>query len=222
MTEQPSINILGIILDEPTTTVTDLIIAGLCFYACFRLWQKAGRTKAQGLFAWYFFLLGLGTTLGGLLSHGFKSAFTESWKIPGWEASILAIFFLTWASVEYTRPAVRPWISQSLLASMGISAVIFSGLMLYQMTVIPVVAYTGVGMWAVIFPLQVMVYSRTRDRVSWYSLLALFSTMLAAMAFLGQISLDKWFNHIDLSHVFLFLAVLLFYWAAEEAGKAAA
>ena len=221
MQAQPSVNLFGVILDEPVTTITDLFVAAMCFYAFYQIWKDPGRTKAQTHFAWYFLLLGVGTTFGGLFNHGFKYAFEDGyWKVPSWETSILAIYFLTRACVEYTRPAIRPLVSQMLSISMAIGAIVFSTLMLYQMTVIPVVAYTGVGMWAVVFPLQVFIYSRTRDEVSKWCLLALFSTMMAAVAFLGEIVIDKWFNHIDLSHVFMFLAVYWFYLAAKAAGKA--
>ena len=43
VTEQPSIFIYGLRLDEPVTTITDLIFSAVCFYAYFRLTKLAER-----------------------------------------------------------------------------------------------------------------------------------------------------------------------------------
>ena len=66
-TDLPSVNILNVRLDEPVTTLTDIIIAAICFYAFFRLIRISGK---QHLYLTYFFLiLGTGTFLGGVIGH---------------------------------------------------------------------------------------------------------------------------------------------------------
>jgi len=57
---QPSIEILNLRIDEPITTVTDLLFAAICFYAFFQIRRMESGSRVKWYFKYYFLTLGLG------------------------------------------------------------------------------------------------------------------------------------------------------------------
>lgn len=213
LSTQPSVFLFGIEVSEPVTTVTDLMVAAICFYAFVQLRGLSSGNAAQRHMAQYFLFLGLGTSLGGLLAHGFHHLFSIYWRIPGWLLSIVGIYFLMLAVLRYGFELLH---RQYHLAKVGakVLAGIFTLLLLWQLTVLPVVAFTGVVLLVVIVPINGLLYWQRKDRASVWMLLGVVSTLLAATAFLGPIDIDKWFNHVDLSHIFMAASAYLFYLGA--------
>jgi uncharacterized membrane protein len=68
---QPSIEIWNLQVDEPITTLTDLLLATVSFYAFVRIGRHGERSRIQWYFRYYFLTLGLGAMTGGLLGHSF-------------------------------------------------------------------------------------------------------------------------------------------------------
>ena len=64
---QPSIEVLSVRIDEPITTMTDLIMAAICFYAYYRIRQQESSVRIKGYFKYYFLTLGLATVAGGII-----------------------------------------------------------------------------------------------------------------------------------------------------------
>ncbi len=68
---QPSIEILGIRIDEPVTTFTDLIVSVVCLYAFYHLHKIPIKSKVHWNLKYYFLSMGIATIFGGLIGHGF-------------------------------------------------------------------------------------------------------------------------------------------------------
>ena len=75
--EQPSIEVFGILLQEPVTTLTDLLVSIICFYAYWKLKKHSIPGGTIFYMNLYFLFMGLGTAFGGLIGHGFQYFFQE-------------------------------------------------------------------------------------------------------------------------------------------------
>ncbi len=73
---QPSINLAGFRIDEPMTTLTDLVVSAVCFYAFYKLHKKNLPGRTQLFFRLYFLTMGIATGIGGLIGHGFLYLFS--------------------------------------------------------------------------------------------------------------------------------------------------
>ena len=79
---QPSIEILGIRVDEPITTLTDLFVAAMCIYAFFKLNKIPVQNKMHTYLKVYFISMGIATTVGGIVGHGFLYLFDYNTALP--------------------------------------------------------------------------------------------------------------------------------------------
>jgi hypothetical protein len=131
--EQPSIFPFGLRIDEPVTTLTDLFVSFVCFYAFYKLNKINVQNKVHLYLKYYFLSMGIATTIGGIIGHGFLYLFdaqwnapegfvhvlgkifgeelmkdvANPWKLPGWLTSMFSIALVERASIEYARPIIK-------------------------------------------------------------------------------------------------------------------
>src|SRR5689334_6647575 len=91
----------GIIVNEPMTAITDLLVAGVCFYAFFK---RTGHVKYEWthvFFRYYFLFLGLSTLYGAVIGHAFIHYFGFEWKLPGWIMSMIGVALIERATIMH-------------------------------------------------------------------------------------------------------------------------
>src|SRR6056297_2947849 len=99
--EQPSIELWGVLINEPVTVLTDLLVSAVCIYAFVKIIQLPHRGKLKAYLLWYFFLMALATMFGGIIGHAFLWHFDASWDNPEWVNSIISKI----AFLEMNEPA---------------------------------------------------------------------------------------------------------------------
>lgn len=211
---QPSITLLGIRVDEPVNTITDLLISAVCLYAYVQLRKRKREGKTQLYFRWYFLLLALGTLFGGLVGHGFLYAFTFAWKLPGWIVSMLSVAFIERSSIEYARPHINPHLGKFFLILNFIELATIMSITIYTLDFGWVEIHSGYGLLAVVLPFHGYTYYKTRNHGSFLVVIAVIIASMAALIFMNQISLHTWFNYIDISHLLMAIAAFVFYQGA--------
>lgn len=208
---QPSISILGIRIDEPINTLTDLLVSAVCFFAFYHLSIRKQPGRTHVYFRMYFLLLGIATLFGGLVGHGFLYLFTFAWKLPGWIVSMLSVAFIERSSIEYARPIINPRIGKFFLILNIIELLTVMTITIYTLDFTWVEFHSGYGLLAVVLPFHGFNYFKTRDRGSLIIVGAVMIACLAALVFMNQISLHIWFNYIDISHTLMAVAAFVFY-----------
>lgn len=211
---QPSISLLGLRVDEPVNTITDLIVSWVCFFAVYRLSKQNVNGKAHTYFRRYFLLLGIATLFGGLVGHGFLYVFSFAWKLPGWIVSMLSVAFLERSAIEYARPLIHPRIGKFFLVLNIIELLTIMTITMYTLNFEWVELHSGYGLLGIVLPFHGYVYFKTRDQGSKIILIAVMIASVAALIFMNQIALHKWFNHIDISHMLMAVAAYVFYQGA--------
>ncbi len=208
---QPSIHLLGIRIDEPVTTVTDLLVSAVCFYAYAQLTTRKTTGNTLLYFRYYFLLMGLATFLGGVVGHAFLYALSFSWKLPGWIVSMLSVALIERSSIEYAKPLIKPGVGRFFLVLNVIELLTIMSVTLYTLNFKWVEFHSGYGLLAVVLPFHYYVYRKTKDRGSLTVMVAVGIATCAAIIFMNKIALHSWFNHLDISHVLMAVGAYVFY-----------
>lgn len=211
---QPSIYPWGIRIDEPVTTLTDLLIAAINVYAAIRLARRKQEHPALRYFIWYFWLMAAATTYGGVIGHGFLYAFGFAWKLPGWFISMVSITLLERAMIEYSKPLmtgrVNRWFTIFNLVELGT----FAFLAYYFLNFKFVEIHTAYGLVIFVLSFSIFNYRRrpTPDRKAARNfIIGVIWAVFAGVFYIGRLGFHEWFNHADVSHTFLCLASWSFY-----------
>ncbi|HYW94759.1 MAG TPA: hypothetical protein VE870_04175 [Bacteroidales bacterium] len=210
------VDIMGLRILEPVTTATDLIVSAVCFYAFFRLLKKDRSELYFKYFNWFFLTMGLATAIGGLIGHGFLYAFSFEWKLPGWLTSMLSISLLERASIGYAKPLLKPKLRVFLDRANIIELLLFMTLTFSTLNFFFVEVHSAFGLLVVNTPLHLYVYWKTRSAGSKYMLVAISFAMFSAIFFMNEISVHKWFNYFDISHLLMAMGCWFFYQTAKK------
>ena len=208
---QPSIELFGIRVDEPVTTITDLIVSAVCFYAFYKLHKIEVRNNVHWNLKYYFLSMGMATLIGGLIGHGFLYLFSFAWKLPGWLTSMFSIALLERASILYSRPLIKPKIGN-----------FFAWMNLIELTTFVIVTFTTLnfffvevhsayGLLIIVTSFNLVVYRKTKSEASKLFLIAVGITAISALIFMNEWGISKWFNHFDISHSLMSISAYIFY-----------
>ncbi len=214
--DQTTISILGIRIDEPVATLTDLVVAAVCFYAASRIYRWKERNDLFFYLKYYFLTMGLATTMGGLLGHGFFYLFPFYWKLPGWLMSMFSVMLIERAAIEHVTPLIGKKLARSFKIINLIELCTFVVVTYSTLNFFFVEVHTAYGLLFVVGSLQLFNFYRTRNAASKYFLIAVAISALAALIFMNEITLGRWFNHFDISHTIMAFSAWFFYRAAKE------
>ena len=214
--ELPAVNIFNIRLDEPVTTLTDVIMAAVCFWAFIRLRRISGKQKFHHFLAYFFLLLGAGTFLGGVIGHGFLYLFSPAWRLPGWLASMVSVSTIQHASILILSKYVSRWTVYILTWHNMLVLTVLMVITSVTQDFIYTMLYISYGLLIVVGCIHVVIYIKSKARGSIWFLLAVGTGLAGGITFLFKWSLHEWFNNMDLSHIILVSAVYFFYLGARS------
>jgi hypothetical protein len=208
---QPSIYVLGVRIDEPVTTLTDLLASAVCFVVFYRLHRAARKGTTQLFIRLYFMLMGAALLFGGLVGHAFLYHFGYAWKLPGWILSMLSIALIERASIGHAQPFLSKGAGKFFLALNIVELVTVGAVTITTLNFKWVEFHSGYGLLAIVLPFHAFVYYKTRDRGSLIFIGAVLIASAAALVFMNKWSLGTWFNHLDISHVLMAIGAWVFY-----------
>ncbi len=233
----PTIYIGNIRFDEPVTTITDLVVSAVCFYAFIRLYKIPLRNRVHQYLRYYFLSMGIATFIGGVIGHGFlylfdaewelsedfvgfitnivgenrMNAAANPWKLPGWLTSMFSVALVERASIEYARGLVKPNVAKFFSVLNVVELFTFVIITFSTLNFFFVEVHTFYGFMIIVLGFNGYVFLKTRDKGSKLFLLAVGFAAIAALFFMNEWALDKWFNHFDMSHTFMAFSAYFFY-----------
>lgn len=213
--DQPSIEILGLRVDTPMTTLTDVIIAIVCLYAFYKLWKNPNRNRLRTLLMYYFLLMAGATAIGGIIGHGLLYLLSFEWKLPGWLLSMIAVALIERAAIEYARPLIAPKVGKFFVWLNLTELVTFVALAFINLNFVYVEIHALYGLLIVVGSFSAFTYRKTKSRGSLLYLYAVGLMAMACIVFVGKISPHIWFNHFDLSHLFMTFSAYVFYMGSK-------
>lgn len=208
---QPSIEISGIRVDEPVTTITDLLVSAVCFYAFYWLKKQKRPGRTHLYFRLYFLLMALATFFGGLIGHGFLYALSFPWKLPGWIISMLSVALIERSSIEHAKPLIDPRVGKFFLTLNILELLTIMTITMTTLNFQWVEFHSGYGLLAIVLPFHSYVWYKTRDKGSLAVMIAVGIASGAALIFMNKISIHTWFNYLDISHVVMAVGAYVFY-----------
>jgi hypothetical protein len=213
---QPSIFPLGIRIDEPIATITDVLVSIVCLYAFIQMRRKGLNAWSQIHFRRYFLLVAIATALGGIIGHGFLYAFSFSWKLPGWIVGIISVALIERAAISHAQALIKPRIGKFFLVFNIIEMIAILAITMMTLDFKWVEFHNGYGLIVNVAGFHGYTYYRTRDKGSLIILYAVGITAIASIVFTNQLSMHTWFNYIDASHVLLAIAAYVMYIGATR------
>jgi len=214
--EQPSIEVFGLLIHTPVTAATDVVVAAICLVAYLKLKRLPLQGEVHRLFKYYFLSMSLATFLGGVLGHALLEYLPFYMKIPGWIISMLSVALLERALIQYTRNLVSPKVGTFFAWLNIIELLTFMVLALVTLNFQFVLAHAAYGIGIVSAGFAGFIYLREKSRGSKLILWGVLACVFGATFFVLKIGLSKWFNHVDISHVFMMVASVLFYLGAKH------
>ncbi|MEM6966427.1 MAG: hypothetical protein AAF573_16810 [Bacteroidota bacterium] len=207
---QPDIHLFGIRIQEPMTTLTDLLVTAVCFYAYWKLNQAGNSGKTVYFKKIYFVLMGFATLFGGLIGHAFQYALGTEWKLLGWITSMVAVMLIERSAIEYTINLIPPKWHRFLLWLNITELIIILLLTIYTLNFKFVEFHAVWGFMIVVFTFHLFTFLKTKDAGSRLMLYGIAVLAGAMFVFNYPVAPHQWFTHSDLSHVLMAIASYLF------------
>ena len=212
--QNPTIFLWDLRVDEPVTTITDLLLAAFLFFAFWRIHKLNCQSKIKNFLKYFFLTMGIATLSVGLVGHGFKYLFDKWWKLPGWWISMLSTALIERASIFYARNLLQPRLGKVFGVANLIELSVFMILLLVALDFYWVVVHTAYGFLVVVGGFNAYVFIRTRSKAAFWMLMSVASTGCCAIVYIFELVIDEWFNHLDLAHIFMILSAWFMYQGA--------
>lgn len=217
--QQPSVFVFGIQIDEPVTAFTALMISAVCLYAFLKLGKSASSTKTIKYLRYYFLVMAIATANGGIIGHAFLFHFSFAWKLIGWLLSMISIMLIERASIEHASKLIPEKLAKWLKWINVFELLIFVTITIVTLNFFFVEVHTAYGLMIVVASLHYFVYTKTKSHGSRVFLVAVGFAAISALVFMNQLSISKWFNYSDISHIFLTVAAWYFYLGSRLIGN---
>lgn len=208
--QNPTIYIGGLRIDEPITTITDLLFCAVCFFAFFKT-RNLSVDKAVNLYRWFFLLTGLSTLVAALIGHAFLYHFGFEAKIYGWIFGVFGISFAQFAALYHTRRSISETLFKTLFVIGCIEVVVAFVLTFVVWSFIVVEVHTAFGLVLMVTILEAIHYKKTRSRLSINMIYGVGLAVIAVIFHISKLAPSVWFNHIDVSHIFMALSMYMMY-----------
>jgi hypothetical protein len=211
MGDSPPVELLGIRILEPVTSLTDLVTALVCFYAFFRLSRLNRSTKVYHYFRYYFLLTGIATTCAAFIGHAFLYLFSFEWKMVGWAFSATGILMVEWATLGFVRAEVPDRVYRWVSMGTAVKYFAFWFLMLATGNFLVTQINAAIGLVGIVLPLHAYHYRKTNHPGSRGIILAILFSVLPALTYNTKLSFHVYFNHHDISHLLMAACMYLMY-----------
>lgn len=232
---------LGLRVDEPVTTLTDLVISAVCLYAFAALRKSTSSDPIHTYLKYYFLSMAAATFLGGVIGHGFLYLFdgrwrppaqlmdlvsrivgaervhgtNNPWKLPGWLAGMVAVSCMERSSIELARPFIGSTKVRCFFILSLVELSVFAILAIATLNFLFVGIHALLGVVVTTFLFNWYVYYRSKDAASRFFLIGVGFSAAAATFFVNGWDIAVWFNRTDISHIFMALSAWFFLRGAE-------
>ncbi len=208
---QPSIFIGRFELAEPVTVLTDVMVGMVCLYAYRQLKQQTKPLKELAYLRIFFVSMAAATIYGGVVGHGLMPHLSHGWKLPGWLISMISIGFLERTAIAYAQRHVSKRWRQFWLSLNWLELAIFVALVCITLNFKWVEVHAGYGILVVCGGFFGYAWLRFQKKTSLWFLGGVAMCVISAIVFSMQWGLGIWFNHLDVSHVWMALGAWCFY-----------
>jgi hypothetical protein len=212
--QNPTIYIGNLRVDEPITTLTDLVFIGVCFFAFFKT-KNISSDKGLNLYRWFFLLTGASTLVAALIGHAFLYYFGAEAKIYGWVTGIFGTCFAQFAALYHARKTIGEFTFKLLMAICVVEVLVAFIAVFKFWTFVVVEVHSAFVLVLMVTILEHINYKKTNSQLSLYMIYGVGVAIIAVLCHVFKLAFSVWFNHADLSHIFMALSMYLMYKGAS-------
>ena len=211
MDQMHTIEVGGLIIQEPSTVLTNLVMAVVAFI-CWRKLKSKSDSNHLKLFAQLFFLfLTLSTVFGGVIGHGLMY-YTGMWgKIPGWYLGMASIAMIERVAIRQAGYFLTEKQKLYLNLFNYLEIAFFMSMSIIKLNFLYVELHAVYGLFVIVFFFELFYYFKTKDPACKPIFTATFFGVLAMLCHAFKISPNFYFNYNDLSHIFMSIAIVYYY-----------
>jgi hypothetical protein len=197
---------------EPITTLTDFLVAIVALIGFFKFNSyKGAKSLSFNYFKFYFLCFAIGMTSAAWMGHGLQAYVSPEFKIIGWVCAATGLLIFGLGSfIEIKDQIKKPFylILKYLFITQYIT---FVFLMLNPLSSDFILAQLSstISLIAFIFPVHLYNYLKTKVKGSIFIVLTITYSIVPGLIYSNQLSINKWFNYHDISHVLMAFFMLL-------------
>lgn len=200
--DQTSILLGKLQIFEPVTVLTDLLLAGFCFY-----WAGAAKRTTGQFWTWHFFLLGLTFLIGGF-AHGYYDYVDNPIQLISRVVSMFAVSAGAFAGIVAMQPS-KAKVYMTYITF--IQLVVFVSLVLVTNKFIWVTVHSVIGLGLILGGIFATSKDFFGQEASYNMLLGIFINFSTAFIHTFKISVHNYFNYNDLSHLILIVGIFFMF-----------
>lgn len=190
---------------EPVTFLTDFLVAVFCVLFAIQIKKESPHNLA----AWRYFFIFMGiSSLIGAFAHLFFHYTGIYFKMVSWAATGISIYFAEKASYNIfsnrTTNKVFTLISLVKLAAYIVLLIVLQSFLVSKINII-------LGLIGISTTIFLIKYIKEKEKA--YLRIASGYLVAISLVFIHgfKIAISRWFNHNDLSHVFMILCLYIIY-----------
>ena len=208
--QNPDIYIGSLKIQEPITVLTDLLVALVCVFAFIKI-KSSKQNTGIVLYRWFFLATGISTLVSALIGHAFLYQWEFNAKIYGWVTGIVSVAFGQYAALYNTRELLGQK-EFTLLFWLNLMEVCLALVLVFVMfSFVVVEVHSAIGLVLGVTVLEYIKYKKTNSILSKYMMIGVGIAVLAVLCHVFKLAISVWFNHLDLSHVIIAIAVYVMY-----------
>ena len=204
---------------EPVTTLTDFLV-GFVALVGFLKFKSYKQEKAASFiyFKYYFLCFAIGMTSAAWLGHGLQAYVGPEFKRIGWVFGATGLLLFGLGSfVE-----VKEYINRSLFS---VLKTIFIGQYLFFVFLMLNPTYSDfiyaqlsstISLIAFILPLNFYNFIRSKSKGSLFIVLTICYSIIPGLIYNNQLSVNRWFNFHDISHVLMAIFMVFMIYATSR------
>jgi hypothetical protein len=211
-------NLNGLVLLEPLTSLTDITTGLVGLYFGYRLTKSTAKSESQRLFTLYFLFMGIATFCGGVFGHALLHYISWDWKVLGWIFGAFGLFCLENASLSYFKSYLNRKVFVAIRYVTVAQLLIYIGSTLFRQTrVFEAVSLNATfGYVVVIIPIYLFSIVRLKKRESWFILFSIGLAAITGSIYTNEITYNDWFNHHVLTHLAMSVFIFVMYYAVKN------
>ncbi len=208
--QNPDVYIGSLRVQEPITVLTDFVFVAMCLFAFFKIDTIKSQPEIK-LYRYFFLVNGISTFVAAIIGHAFLYHFGFENKMYGWLGGILGMSFAQFGAIYHTRKTIGESVFKFLFCFNCLETIAAFICVLTIKSFVVVEVHSAFALLLMVTLLEYIHYRKTKSVMSKYLMIGVSFTVGAVICHAGKLAMSVWFNHMDLSHVFMTLSVYFMY-----------
>lgn len=194
---------------EPVTTLTDFLVAMVCWVAFFWFGKFKSNRPTYKWFRAYFLIFAIGMSSAAWFGHGLQAYVPAEMKLIGWICGATGILILQNGTYQLIKDALPKSFQLFLPKWFVLQWFVALTLMLSRIRIGIPEAFqvtqvnSAVAFMVFLLPMHIFSWKKVGIQSSKIVVLAILYSAVPGFVYSNQISINHWFNYHDISHVLM-------------------